>query len=612
MSYVTVVYSTVAACALLLALIHGLIWVMDRKAHASLAFAWLALAIVGGVVMELGTMRADSAQAWGEWVRWTQIPVFMRITATVVFIRLYLGTGRAWLMWTIIALRSFIVIANFVFDPNFHFTAIESIEQRSFLGEQVTVLGHGIARDWQWLATFANLLLLTYVADATLQLLRAGSAESRRKALVVGGATLVSALMSMLYSQLMILAGLQVPALLSPPQLIMFSAMAFELSRGTLRASRLARELEGSQSRLDVVTAAAGLGLWTWDARAGSLWANSRARAMFGLESSGDDFLVVDTVRRLIHPDDLGRIREIWRHAAAAGTEEEVQFRILLPGAVTRWIIAHGRSEADAAGNLTRVQGVLRDVTDQWRARLENEELRRELAHAGRVSVLGTLSSSLAHELSQPLGAIMLNAEAAELLLNKPQTDLEELRNIIADVQRDGRRAAEVIDGLRKLLKRRELEFTPVAIDSLLRDVMALLKSDAISRSVLLECAIDPELPSIRGDKVHLSQVLINLVINGMDAVSGMPAAQRRVILDARMNVDQAVELSVTDLGHGIPEEVRGRIFEPFFTTKSQGMGMGLAVSQTIVQAHGGKIWADSPVSGGAIFRVSLPVGAAA
>jgi PAS domain S-box-containing protein len=397
----------------------------------------------------------------------------------------------------------------------------------------------------------------------------------------------------------------RLPALLSPPYLIMLAAMTFELSRDTLRAPRLARELRDSEARLEIAASAAGLGIWTWDAVRARMWATAGACEMFGQRA--DEPLDIARMAAMIHPDEVARIESVWRNAAHRGTEEEVQFQITLPDGTKRWLLARGRSEADSRGTLTSIKGVVRDVTEQFRAREEIEELRRDLAHAGRVSVLGTLSSSLAHELSQPLGAILLNAEAGELLLQRPNPDLEEVRQILADIHRDDHRAAEVIDRLRSLLKHRKLDFSPVSVDGLLQDVASLLRSDAIARNVTLEYSSDPGLPLVRGDKVHLSQVLINLAMNAMDAVAEQPASRRRVVLRARGAEPGWVEISVTDSGPGVPENLLKKVFDPFFTTKAAGMGMGLSVSRTIVDSHGGRLWVENGVGGGATFLVALP-----
>jgi two-component system, LuxR family, sensor kinase FixL len=605
LSYITIIWSVVASCALLLALIYGMMWVMDRQARASLAFACMALAIIGSVVVEIGMMHARTPEAWGEWVRWSQVPIFVRVVATVTFIRLYFGVGRNWLMGLIIALRLAILLVGFAVDPNFIFERIDSIEQIVFLGETVTVLGDAVPADWQWVATFTSLLFLVFVIDASVQLWRTGSSDARRKAIVIGGATFISAAVGTVYTQLMIWQEIQAPVMLSPPYLIMLGAMTFELSRDTLRASRLTRELRDSEARLDMAASAAGLGLWAWDSRRRRFWMTSPALGMFGFKTNG--WVEVENVRSRIHPDDVERVEKVWREGAASCDEVEVQFRVMPPDGSTRWIAARGRAEIDSPSGVMSFQGVLRDVTEQLSSREEIEELRRELAHAGRVSVLGTLSSSLVHELSQPLGAILLNTEAGELLLQRPDPDLEEIRQILADIRRDDSRAAEVIDSLRRLLKRRQLEFAPVSVEALVQDVAVLMKSDAIARNVTLECRFEAALPQVRGDRVHLSQVLINMVMNGMDAVADMPSSMRQVTMQARANGGDQVELAVIDSGTGVPDPIMPRIFEPFFTTKAAGMGMGLSVSRTIVDAHGGKLWAENRAEGGATFRVTLP-----
>jgi PAS domain S-box-containing protein len=605
MSYVTVIWTAIGACSLVLACMYATAWAYDRKARASLAFAVEALAIVMTVVVELEMMHASTPEEWGEWVRWAQIPIFLRTVGLLAFIWYYFETGRAWLLWLLIGSRVVILVAGFLIDPNFNFERIDSIEQVPFLGEMVTTVGQAVTGRYQWFATASTYLTLVFIADATISLWRKGGPDARRKAIVIGGAAVVCWAIGNTYTQLMIWGNLKWPVVLAPPYLLMLVAMTFELGRDTLRASRLARELRASESRLDLAASAAGLAMWSWDARTNRVWISSRARAMFGM--SGMEEMEIERVLSMIEAQDAERVVRTWREAVASGAEAETQFRVRLTDGSTRWLLARGRSEKDAAQRLTSVQGVLRDVTEQQQAREENEELRRELAHAGRVSVLGTLSSSLAHELSQPLGAILLNAEAAELLLQKPNPDLGEIREILADIARDDRRAAEVIEGLRKFLKRRQLDLAQISVEDLVRDVATLLRSDAIARNVLLECSSDAGLPAIRGDKVHLSQVLINVLMNGMDAVAGQPPGLRLVRLHASSDGQGNVELTVRDTGPGIEPDAMARIFDPFFTTKSAGMGMGLSVSRTIVDAHGGRLWAENAPGGGAMFRVTLP-----
>jgi two-component system, LuxR family, sensor kinase FixL len=606
MSYVTVTWSVVAACALLLAIMYGAVWLMDRRERASLAFSLFAFSVVALVVTDLGMMRSTSAREWGEWVWWVHPPSFVLVVSLVVFVRLYFGAGRLWLMWTIIGLRAFVVIVNFASDVNFNFASIDSIGHIAFLGEPIAVVGSATVGRWQWVASLSLVLWMAYMADAALTLWRTGSPDSRRRAITIGSATVASALCVFVYVQLTIWKGVQLPALLTPPNLILLGAMAFEMSRDTLRAKRLTRELRRSEERLEFSAAAAGIGLWSWDVVADRVWTTRAAREMYGITNEGP--LVGEDLRSLVDSEDLPRVRELFAEAAALGREAEAEFRIRRPDGTKRWLVCRGRSDADESGKVTLMRGVLRDITEYRRARNEISELRRDLAHAGRVSLLGTLSASLAHELSQPLAAIMTNAEVAEMLLRSPTPDLEELRQIVADIQRDDKHAGDVIGNLRLLLKRGELNLSAVDVAGLLNDVAALLRADAMSRKVSLACVCDTGIPAIRGDRVHLTQVLINIVINAMDAIADLPAARRIVTVRAQQPHPHSVEILVEDHGPGIPDAILPQVFEPFFTTKPTGTGMGLSVSRSIIDAHGGRLTAESGTAGGALFRLILPI----
>ena len=443
MGLVTIIWSVAAGAALVLGLVHALVWGYDRRARGNLAFAIAALGLAVGAIFEMQMLHAASPQEWGEWVWWMHIPYFLVVSGMAVFLRLYLGAGRLWLLATFIALRAAILVFNFLSEPSFTFERIDAIAHIPLLGEPVAVAASVVTGQHQWLALLAGLLFPVFIVDVIVTLWRRRTPEATRVALVVGIPVLVSVSISLVMTQLVIWRVVQAPILLIPSFLLALGAMALEASRDVLRASRLARELRESEQRLELAANAAGAGLWAWDSSSGRIWATQRARAILGLPQTGD----VDPaeVLKILDASDASELRaRLERHG-----EHALHFRTVAPDGRVHWIAAQGTVEPDARGKLTLVRGVLRDVTQQREAEDDAAELRRKLAHAGRVTMLGQLSSALAHELSQPLSAIQQNAEAAQILLSRDPVDMEEVRAIVADVLRDDRRAAEVVQRLR-------------------------------------------------------------------------------------------------------------------------------------------------------------------
>jgi two-component system, LuxR family, sensor kinase FixL len=248
------------------------------------------------------------------------------------------------------------------------------------------------------------------------------------------------------------------------------------------------------------------------------------------------------------------------------------------------------------------------NVTARREAQVQNEEQRRELSHLARVSVLGQLSGAFAHELNQPLAAILSNAETARHLLRRQPVDVEQLSAIMQDIVADDQRAAAVIRRLRALLKRGDKRLHLVEARELLDDVLKLAQTELLTRHISAAVVVEPGLPLFLGDKVQLQQVLLNLLLNACEAMSLTPAPDRRLVLTAAgSEATGHVHFSVRDCGTGIAPDLIGRVFEPFVTTKSDGLGLGLSISQTIVGAHGGRLWAENNPDGGVTMHCLLP-----
>jgi two-component system sensor kinase FixL len=242
------------------------------------------------------------------------------------------------------------------------------------------------------------------------------------------------------------------------------------------------------------------------------------------------------------------------------------------------------------------------DVTERKRA----DEARQELAHASRLALMGELTASIAHEINQPLGAILSNADAAEMLLEASPAPLDEVRQILEDIRKDDLRASEVIRRLRALLRKREMELQPVDVNDLTAEVMLLVRAESLRRGVVVETGLTPGLPPVRGDKVHLQQVLLNLLLNGMEAMAGV-SGEKKLTVRTALNSKGYVEVAVGDAGAGVAPDRLPRLFEPFFSTKAEGMGLGLSIARSLVEAHGGRIRAENAPRGGAVFSFELP-----
>ena len=249
---------------------------------------------------------------------------------------------------------------------------------------------------------------------------------------------------------------------------------------------------------------------------------------------------------------------------------------------------------------------MVRDVTERRRAEHEVVEQRRQLAHLGRVALLGELSGALAHELNQPLAAILANARAGQRMLFRDELDRVELSRILEDIAADDRRAGSVIHRVRAMLRQGETEPQRVVANDLIAEVLDLAHSDLISRSVLVTTRLDPSLPSVAADRVQLQQVLLNLIVNACDAMGENPATDRRIWI-ATANEGAAIRVSVSDCGSGISRHPVDSVFEPFVTSKPHGLGLGLSICRSIVDGHGGRMWAANNEDRGATFTFLLP-----
>jgi C4-dicarboxylate-specific signal transduction histidine kinase/ABC-type uncharacterized transport system substrate-binding protein len=365
--------------------------------------------------------------------------------------------------------------------------------------------------------------------------------------------------------------------------------------------NRTATALAESQRQMNLATSAARLTLWSWTTK--PLAASSKA----GLREHGGTIqrqpIDLDRVVSAVHPADRANLERAVERALSTGEELDVEYRAVEADGSVRWISARGQPERSDS---RRLFGVALDITERKSAELRAAEDQTALRHMSRTAVMGQLSAAIAHQLNQPLAAILGNAEVAQKMLERDQIDRRELQEICGDIVQENHRASNVIRRLSALYRRGELKMERMDVNELVRGTLDLLRTELMIRHIgpAIECA--PALPEIHGDPVELQQVVLNLVLNAADAMNQVKPEERRLTVRTEVR-DTSVCLRVSDNGTGIAADQLANVFEPFWSTKPSGMGMGLAICRSIVASHHGSISASNSPEGGATFSVTLP-----
>jgi PAS domain S-box-containing protein len=304
-----------------------------------------------------------------------------------------------------------------------------------------------------------------------------------------------------------------------------------------------------------------------------------------------------------VHPDDRQHCLDICHTTVDTREPFEVEYRLRRHDGEYRWVLDGGTPRFAPNGEFLGYIGSAIDITDRKGA----EESNRALAHVQRLAIIGELTATVAHELRQPAAAIMSNAEAALALLDSGQAPSDEIREIVTDIKRANLRANEVLNHVQDFLRKRETGKEPLDLNTVVSDVLLLVAGDSRKRRIQIRTELGEGLPRVIGNRTQLQQVLINLVVNAMDAMSNTPDDMRDITIETKANGDGHVELAVADRGTGIAPGNLPRLFESFFTTRAEGMGLGLSIARSIIESHHGRIWAEASPGGGAIFRFAVP-----
>jgi PAS domain S-box-containing protein len=365
--------------------------------------------------------------------------------------------------------------------------------------------------------------------------------------------------------------------------------------------------LRRNESYLAQAQRLAHVGSWAWDATGrNAVYVSEEWCRIYGFDPK-DGMPSWEQRLQRVHPEDRARFQLTIDRAVVEKSDYDIEFRILLPHAPARYIHSVGRPVLGPSGELVQFVGVSMDVTESKQAEQEHERLRQELAnlaHLNRVRTMGELTASLAHEIKQPIGAAVTNAEACVRSLDRAQPDIGEAREAALEMAKDARRAAEIIDRVRSLYQKGSSQLETIEVNEVIGEMVVMLQNEADRHSVRMRTELAGELPKVMADRVHLQQILMNLMLNGIEA---MLDTSGELTIKSKLADDGQLLISVTDTGVGLPTENAGQVFDPFFTTKSQGTGLGLAITRSIVESHGGRIWASANSGRGATFSFTLP-----
>jgi PAS domain S-box-containing protein len=365
--------------------------------------------------------------------------------------------------------------------------------------------------------------------------------------------------------------------------------------------------LRRSESYLAQAQKLALIGSWVWEVPAGNvLYASDEWYRISGFDPKDGMPTWKQRLQRM-HPEDRARGQEAIDRAIAEKSDYDLEYRILIPLSTVRYIHSMGRPVLSPSGELLQFVEVAMDVTESKLAEEERERLREELAHLAhlnRVSTLGELTASLAHEIKQPIGASVTNAEACMRLLGRDHPDLPEAREAALEMVRDAKRAADIIDRVRLLYQKGSSQMDIVDINEVIGEMVILLHNEANRHSIAIRTDLAEGLPKVKADRLQLQQVLMNLMLNGIEAMRDISG---ELSIKAQLAGDGQLLISVADTGVGLSADNIDKIFDPFFTTKAQGTGLGLAITRSIIASHGGRIWATPNSERGATFNFTLP-----
>jgi len=600
MNWLTLAWSMVAGACLVLGLMHLALWLMDRKRWELLWFSVSAVAAAGVAIGEHLGLTTDSLTTYRIMDRWMPVCLAVLLVSLVWFVQVFFGTGRRWLVMVISVLWLLGLVFNFLSPQSMTFGEVTALKRiPTWFGGEFTA-AVASPNPVQHLGNAASVLILFFLADASVRLWRRGD---RRRAGVIGGGSVL----------FMVAAGVHTPlvdsGLVKTPYMVSFAFMAivvavsYELLRAVYLSSRLSQQVLVSEARWQALLNNVRLAVISFDSQARITLVNPFFERTLGYTAAQ---LVGRSITDLLLPKDTEEFQMRFRVAATQG-----------PRPPARWAFRHATGAVRTfewstvrllgpTGGFTGLLAIGADVTERLQAQSDLARVRRDLDHLTRTNLLGELLAALAHELNQPLTAILSNAQAGRRFLAQPKPDLGEIREILEEIVRDDKRAGEVIHRLRMLLRKEPPIRATFALDDAIREVEQLVRSELVGGGIGLRLELASPSPQVEAVKVDLQQVLMNLVLNAAQTLRDQPSGRREILVTTEPE-DDGVKIGVLDSGPGVAPEKLPTLFEPFVSSRTGGMGMGLSICRRLVESNRGRIRTVNRPEGGAAFFFTLP-----
>ena len=600
MSGLTVAWSMCAAACAMPSLLHLLLWWKDRGTSVYMLAALMALGATGNAMTELQLLHTQSVSSYATLLRWEVLFVYILLMAMVWFVYVQLGTARRWLAGTINLIWTIALVINFASPGSLIYLQIDTLAYpETYWGESFSV-ALGTPNPWNQLANLGMFLILAYTVDATLRSWRQGD---KRPAVTTGGSIVAFLLFGGIHSQLVDHGVIATPYMVSFAFLAIVAALSYELVSNAVQVRHYAQQLEFGEQRWRAFLANVELAVVGIDAAGSINFVNPHVERITGYTSAD---LLGRPAHDLVAPTEREEFASRLQAALQAGPRPRSTWTLLSASGEPRKLLWSTVRIDNPGGSTAGFFSIGEDITERLKTQADLYNAQREMERLARANMLGELTSALAHELNQPLAAILSNAQAARRFMQHANPDMEELREITEDIIRDDKHAGQVIHSLRNMLRKGEIQREQFSLNEASDEVLQLLKTELEGQNILVDFDAKASLPPVLAGRVEIQQVILNLVVNAIHAMRELPADQRRLMIRTQLLEDEIVT-KIQDSGRGFREKDLPQLFDAFFTRHSDGLGVGLAICRRIIAAHGGKIWAGNSHRGGAEVSFSLP-----